>query len=85
MIETPPSALCGRSKYATNKSKMASLKIEKSYYLRNQLTEFDKISHADASRPSGPHKSIKFLEFKNPEMAAAAILEIKNCNISAMD
>jgi len=30
-------------------------KIEKSWYLRKRLTDFDEIWHADASRPSSPH------------------------------
>ena len=36
----------------------AILKIEKCLYLHNRLTDFDEISHGDASWPSASHQSI---------------------------
>jgi len=48
------------------KSKMAPvviLKIEKSWYLRNRLTNFDEIWHGYATRPSGHGQPIKFQNF----------------------
>ena len=51
--------------------------FKKSQYLCNALTNFDKISHSDASRPSKPCQPIKFCEFENPRWRTAAILKNK--------
>jgi len=85
----PPSTLHGWSKYAQTNPRwqwLPSLKIERSQYLRNGLTNFDEIWHGSVSRPSRPPQLIKIWEFSKSKMAVAAILEkSKDHNISAMD
>jgi len=51
------------------KLKMAAasiLKNKKLRYLKNRLTNFDKICNVDTSRPSGLHLSIKIENYNNP-------------------
>jgi len=42
------------------------LKIKKSGFLRNRLTDFDEILHNDADWPSGGYRLLHFSNFPNP-------------------
>jgi len=54
----------------------AILKTVKSPYLRNRLTDFDKIWHADADWRYTGDRPLKFRIFLKTKIAAAAILKI---------
>jgi len=47
--------------------------MEKSLYLRDNLTDFDKIWYDDALRPSGCCWQLKILEFESPRWPPATI------------
>jgi len=53
----------------------AILKIVKSPYLSNRLTDFDEIWHADADWPPTGDRSLKFSIFQKNKMAAVVIFK----------
>jgi len=55
-------------------------KIEKLPYLRNRLTDFNKMWQDDASRASAPDRQLKFPEFENSRYQTATILKNRTKN-----
>ena len=70
------------------KSKMADGrnlgKIEKLLYLNRGSSDFDKIWHADAVRPSWSFRSLKIWNFKNPRWRRPPSWKIENWHISSV-
>jgi len=60
-------------------------KFEKSQYLRNGRSDFDKISYHDASVPRRYRQQIKVYNFENPRWQLCHLEKSKNLNNFATD
>ena len=84
----PPSSLRGSSQYTPDISKMAEaaiLKIVKSPYLSNRLTDFDEIWHADADWPPTGDRSLKFSIFQKKLNGGVIFKNHTNRDITTRD
>ena len=79
VIETIKYILCEVQIFPKRIQDNGGCRLEnKSQYLYNGLTDFDKIWHSDASRPSESRQPIKFRIFENLRWKTAAIFKNKN-------